>query len=293
MAIKGSDTAQRTKQYLVRLCESASALGVYEVIPKHARVLSRLADHGFFKAGGILVGTHAYLAYQNRLGVRWSMGAQTVDLDFAHADRNISIALNPDFPINTHAAIDSLKMGFLPVNERTRYVKEDEPDFDLDFLTGFHRKNDQPIRLEGLGISLQPMRFMEFSMESPVVSVLPSASGPIVVNIPSPARYAVSKLLLHPLRLEGSQPEKAKKDLLQAGSLVDVLSNQNPDSLQEAWDDLISRDPKWKECALSGLKSLSALLPQKNWRSLLGAEYSWTDSELNGEDDTRPQSANG
>jgi hypothetical protein len=32
--------------------------------------LRRLADYGFFRAGGVLIGTHASLAYGNMLEVR-------------------------------------------------------------------------------------------------------------------------------------------------------------------------------------------------------------------------------
>ena len=36
-----------------------------------ARVIAALADAGVFKQGGVLVGTHAFLALGNLLGVRW------------------------------------------------------------------------------------------------------------------------------------------------------------------------------------------------------------------------------
>jgi hypothetical protein len=36
------------------------------------------------------------MAYQNYLGIRWQSAAQTVDLDFAHAGRNVSVAIPSD-----------------------------------------------------------------------------------------------------------------------------------------------------------------------------------------------------
>ena len=50
------------------LVHVAKALGCATIIPKHERVLRRLAEYGFFRAGGF-VGTHAFLAYGNMLGV--------------------------------------------------------------------------------------------------------------------------------------------------------------------------------------------------------------------------------
>lgn len=261
LAARSDSAAQRTLKHLSDLCESVTTLGCYSIIPKHARVLARLAHHGLFRAGGVLVGTHAYLSYQNRFGIRWTGGETTVDLDFAHPGRNISIAINEELKIDAHAAIESLRMGFLPVNAGTRYVKDDEPDFDLDFLTCLHRGGDAPLNMPQLNLALQPLRFMEFSMEDPAVAVLVASSGPIVANVPRPERYALAKLLLYPERLEGHQPEKAGKDLLQAASLIDYLSQNQPDALHEAWADMLGRGPTWRQLAQRGLAALRERYP--------------------------------
>lgn len=256
IARHGDPAAKAARAHLARLCESAIVLGCYGVIPKHARVLGRLADHGLFRAGGVLVGTHAFLAYQNHFGVRWVSGDTTVDLDFAHPGKNISLALPSGIQVDMPSAIESLKMGFLPVNEGTRYIKQDEPDFDLDFLTSMHRGGDQPVQVPQLKLTLQPLKFMEFSLEDPIPLVLPASSGPIVANLPQPQRYAVAKLLVHAERRR-SNPPKAAKDLEQAASLIDLLSRNDPQSLREAWADLVSRGPGWRSRAQEGLQSLA------------------------------------
>ncbi|MBU3696807.1 MAG: hypothetical protein CFR70_14155 [Rhodocyclaceae bacterium] len=71
----------------------------------------------FFQAGGVLIGTHAFVPYGNMLGVKW-LGAdasQTQDIDFDRAGKNISLALAPECQVQTHEAIQSLNMGFLPI----------------------------------------------------------------------------------------------------------------------------------------------------------------------------------
>ena len=110
--------------------------------------------------------------------------------------------------------------------------------------------------MKQLNLSLQPLKFMEFSMQDPVVSVLVASSGPIVVNVPRPERYALAKLLLYRERLAGQQPEKASKDLMQAATLIDYLSNREPDALQEAWNDLLARGPGWRSRAQEGFEAL-------------------------------------
>ena len=59
-------------------------------------MIKRLADYGFFRAGGLLIGTHPFIGIGNVLGVRWADSQRTQDVDFAHAGRNVSIALPAD-----------------------------------------------------------------------------------------------------------------------------------------------------------------------------------------------------
>jgi hypothetical protein len=90
--VNGFERGRRHKP-LAPAAQAALALGCTPTAPKHFRIIKRLADHGFFRAGGVLIGTHAFLAMSNLLGVRWSDGATTLDVDFAHAGRNVSMAL--------------------------------------------------------------------------------------------------------------------------------------------------------------------------------------------------------
>src|SRR3546814_14487211 len=54
------------------LARAAEALGNTPVLGRHFRIVQRLSDYGFFRAGGVLVGTHAFLSFGNMLGVRWA-----------------------------------------------------------------------------------------------------------------------------------------------------------------------------------------------------------------------------
>ncbi len=251
------------QQHLRQLTRVAIAAGCSYIIPTHAKIIGRLADAGFFHAGGILIGTHVYLAYQNLLGVTWSVGAQTLDLDFAHAGKNVSIALPASVRIDTPAVIDSLKMGFVPVKSLTTYVKSDEPDLQLDFVTTMHRGGDVPVKIDALNVTMQPLRFLEFSMENPIQLVLLSSAGPIVVNAPPPEKYAVHKLLVYGER-SLAQRTKANKDLDQAAALVEYLAENDAQALREAWRDLTSRGPGWKDRALEGRDALQRHYPGIN-----------------------------
>lgn len=156
---KGRPTAS---QKLGPLARSAAALGCVEILPKHARVLSRLSEYGLFRAGGVLVGNHAFLVIGNMLGARW------VDSD--DAGKSLSIALPSNITINTDAAITSLEMGFLPISSLNTeagatYLNPREPEFRLDFLTTRHREGEKIYNHPQLGVNMQPLPFMEYSLQ--------------------------------------------------------------------------------------------------------------------------------
>lgn len=249
------------QQHLRQLTRVAIAAGCSYIIPTHAKIIGRLADAGFFHAGGILIGTHVYLAYQNWLGVNWRTGAQTQEPDFAHAGRNVSIALPATVKMDTPAVIDTLRMGFVPVKSLTTYVKSDEPDLQLDFVTAMHHGDTEPVKIAPLNVTMQPLRFLECSMEGPVQLVLLSNTGPIVVNAPAPEKYALHKLLVHGERPQ-SQRTKASKDLDQAAALIEYLAENEVEVLRAAWMDLLSRGPGWRERALAGREALRRQHPQ-------------------------------
>jgi hypothetical protein len=138
-ALIGEHDRGAATQGIQRLVNAAVALDCEPVLLTHFRVIRRLADYGFFNAGGVLVGTHAFLAYGNMLGVRWGETSRTQDVDFAHAGKQMAIALPGDLHVDAHAAIESLRMGFLPVltiagRAGGSYAAPSDPDFQLDFL---------------------------------------------------------------------------------------------------------------------------------------------------------------
>ena len=256
IARHGAPDAVDAHVALKRLARAAIELGCAEIPLKHGRVIGRLLDHGFFRAGGLLVGTHAFLAYQNMFGVRWNASAFTVDLDYAHAGRNVSLAVFANVEVARARAIDSLEMGFIPVMSGTTYKKPDEPNFDLDFLTTYGRAGAAPLFVAALNLSLQPLKFMEFSLEAPMKATLLYRNGPLVVNVPRPERYIWHKLIVY-----GERPRemraKANKDLIQAACLLDYLLENDADLVRESWEDAMHRGPGWSRRLREGWEGLT------------------------------------
>lgn len=248
------------------LAKSALALGCEPVQRKHLGVILRLNEFGFFRADGVLIGTHAFLAYANQLGVRWHSPDQTSDIDFAHAGRNVSIALPADITDQPHSALTTMEGGFLPLAKYRGHTgasdeHRDEPEFQIDVLTPRTSDSEDPIRIPNLDVALQPLRFMEFSLEDVQQTTLFDPTGRcVVVNLPAPQRYAVHKLLIIGERA-GAFRAKVSKDLAQAAALMSYFLANDPDALQEAWEDALGRGPGWRKRAMEGVKALDRVAP--------------------------------
>lgn len=245
-----------------RQASAAVAQGNQVTPPKHFRIVKRFADYQFFRAGGLLVGTHAFLALGNQLGVAWGSGARTLDLDFAHAGPggNVAVALPADLKADVHDALESLQMGFLPALGGTKgfasnYVSEKEPDLRIDFLTVKRRNNDE-VHMADLGVALVPLKFMDYLLERPGQALLLDRADACLVNLPDPARYGLHKLLVAAER--GPKHAKYNKDILQALALIEWHLERAPTLLMDAWDDLVARGTGWSKRAQESLQQAPA-----------------------------------
>ena len=256
----------RDTSQIERLAKGAMALGCAATTPAHFRIVRRLNEIGFFHAGGVLIGSHAFLAYGNTLGVSWGNLARTQDLDFAHAGKGIALALPAALEIDTKDAIEHLEAGFLPVpgfrpKDRTAtFISKVDRTLRVDFLTPMVHERSEAFRHDGLGINLQPLRFLEFLLEDVDQAVILSAVGAVVATVPDPARYALHKLLVHVERRKHN-PAKAVKDLKQSAALIEVLSDFRRDDLVKLWRDLLARGPGWRKRARSGFAGLANEIP--------------------------------
>ncbi|MEP6482923.1 MAG: nucleotidyltransferase domain-containing protein [Rudaea sp.] len=275
-ALIAEHDANRHADSIQRMASSAVALGCQPLLLPHYRVIRRLADYGFFNAGGVLIGTHAFLVFGNMLGVHWGDTSRTQDVDFAHAGKHMAIALPTNLEMDTHAAIDSLQMGFLPTADISgrvgaTYLNPRDPEFQLDFLTPLTR-DDKIYEHPKLKINLQPLKFMEYLLEDVQQAALFGAEGAVVANVPHPARYALHKLIVFAERSAMRRP-KANKDLQQSAALLSYFHATSAWDVKEAWKDLISRGPGWRTRAKRGRDSLVKTAPEldaKKWLPLPG-----------------------
>jgi hypothetical protein len=204
-----------------------------------ARVLRLLAEAGVFRLGGVLVGTQAFSAYGNLLGVRVvAASARTEDIDVAQ-ERGIAVALDPAaVPADIEAVLRHADARFFAVptldpRQASTSFSLRGRDLRVDLLTPQRGGETAPVTLPHLKAAAQPVPFLGFLLAATQPAVLLEGSG-VLVNVPDPARF-----LLHKLWLSAERPvafqAKARKDLRQASQLLEVLHLDRPADLRRAW----------------------------------------------------------
>lgn len=229
-----ADREQRTS-----LCRMLAAGGAAGEPTQVLRLLELLAQAGVFRRGGVLVGTQAFRAYGNMLGVKFEAQAlRTQDVDIAQ-DRTIGIAFAEDLgTVAVGEILTSSSLKLVPVPEldprlpSTSYKARGQ-DLRVDFLTPLTgRETGKPVYLPALGVAAHALRHLDYLIEETAQAVILGGSG-ILVNVPDPARFALHKLLIAGRR-SVSEQAKSAKDLRQAEALLAVLAEDRPDDVRMA-----------------------------------------------------------
>ena len=243
---------------IARLCAMLRQGGALMTDRVSAKVISGLASAGVFRLGGVLVGTHAYIALGNVLGVRWQSSLSTQDIDIL-ASPVLEVAIGhveADLP----ATLESLNMGFLPVPGLD--PRRAETSFSVrgktlrvDLLTPAHGKRDgKPVRIPRLKASAQPLEFLDYLLEKPIDVPIVNG-GATLVKAPDPARFALHKLIVSMDR-PVTQQTKSAKDRRQAAEMLDVLMQDRPGDIELAAENIRTRGPGWRKRLREGATRL-------------------------------------
>jgi len=206
--------------------------GFATVDRKAYSTLASLHNHGLFRAGALLIGSHAYGALLNALGVR-AAAYSTEDVDIARGAR-LAVSGLPPF-------IDMLRetgLEFFPVPalhrsaQATSFAERGGSRLRVDLLVPSPDESYPIVRVPELGAHAKGLPYLAYllgtSQEVPILS----PHGVVMVRVPAPERLAVHKLIVSQLR--GTASAKPEKDLRQAATLIEVLADRFPDAVGEA-----------------------------------------------------------
>ncbi len=221
------------------------------------KLLALLERSGVFLAGAVLIGTTAFKAYGNMLGVRWASELATQDLDIA-AQSDYRLALpRTKKTINLGQVILDSGMGFFQVPALNRKqpstsFKIRGMDFRVDVVTPMRgRETSRPVRLADFETFAQPLRHLDYLLGDIQPAVLLHGHG-IMINVPAPGRFAVHKCMISQKR-PAAHTAKSRKDLNQAEQVFQVLLETRPGDISLAFDAAKTRGEKFVGDFLVGL----------------------------------------
>jgi hypothetical protein len=242
------ETEARRKQRsrLVRLLRSERFLGMDAPT---GSLVSALAKTGVFRLGGTVVGTTAFRLYEGELGLRLSLdgNAMTNDIDIASFEK-LSLALEDEVEPDLAEVFSNFNFAAVPDLERGRTWRWRQSGSEtlVEFLTPSFSADEGLRDLAALGVSARALHHLNYLIAEPIDAAAIYRDG-ILVRAPRPERFAIHKLIVADRRLDGRDSLKSRKDLMQAETLISLLSRDRPDDLADAYRDAIERGPRWRE----------------------------------------------
>jgi len=193
------------------------------------------------------------------------MAALTDDIDIAILSRlslvledTASPPLEEVFGDLAFVAQPSLKAG------RTWRWKQMRGDTLVEFLTPSFGEDERVRELPALGVDAQGLHHLNYLIAGPIKAAVTYRSG-VLVQIPQPERFAIHKLIVADRRRASDDVLKTDKDRCQAAFLIEILADDRPDELKAAYEDALSRGPKWRtriEATLKRMPKIAALLAE-------------------------------
>jgi hypothetical protein len=219
------------------LLEEAALLvqnGYVRVEPRTNAILAALANNGLFRAGALLVGSHAYGALLNELGAR-AAATGTEDVDVARGER-LSLG---EHPKSFEQMLADSRVPLQPVPQLDRAAPSTSfkpPGRDrlrVDLLVPTAGADVGVLSVPELGAHATALPWLRYVTDASVPGLVIGRSAMVPVNLPRPERFACHKMLVSQIRHETS--EKAPKDVEQAATLVAILAEAAPESLEAAF----------------------------------------------------------
>jgi hypothetical protein len=213
---------------------SLRLFGYQRIDRKPAAVLAVFFDRGLTQAGLTLVGSHAYGAILNDLGII-APGYSTQDIDVART-HPLSVAFADGFEFT--GLLKETGLRFVPVpgmpshRPSGSFKLPGAEALAVDLLVPGN-KLGHVVPVKELGAHAQSIPLLDFLIEGAIESVILSPNQVVPVRIPSPEQFVLHKLYSSQSR-RGDR-DKTGKDLDQAAVLSAAVEEQTPGRLEETF----------------------------------------------------------
>jgi hypothetical protein len=225
-----------------RIAEAAGAIASIRLLGRNGytiadakaqATLAVLHNLGFFGAGGVLVGSHAFGALLNKLGVRAAPYA-TEDVDIARHESLALPKLTRQFiDVLKDSGIDFVAVPGLPSSKpATSYKEKGRSRFHVDILVPSRNKAFPVVPVPELKAHAQGLPYLDYLLGDTYMTALIAREGIAAIRIPSAERFALHKLMVSQLRT--ARDAKADRDLSQAAVLLAVLAEKHPGAIEDA-----------------------------------------------------------
>ncbi len=196
--------------------------------------IASLHNHGIFLSGGTLIGSHAYGALLNHMGVRAS-AYRTEDIDIArseplafdHASSESFLDMLRDSGVDFVAA-----PRLNPKEQSTSYKQAGRSRFHVDLLVPSVGADFAVVPVPELKAHATGLPFLRYLlMETQTVTLIARESC-CSIRVPVPHRMALHKLLISQLR--STHSSKSAKDLDQGCVLLAAVGDSDSQAIIEA-----------------------------------------------------------
>ncbi|HEY6821235.1 MAG TPA: GSU2403 family nucleotidyltransferase fold protein [Burkholderiales bacterium] len=232
--------------------------GYQRIDKKPAAVLEVLSNRELFKAGLALVGSHAYGALLNELGIV-ARAYKTQDIDLARA-QPLAIALAGKSSLESllkETGLSFVRVPGMPSHKPSASFKLPGAEtLAVDLLVPGN-KTGEIIPVKELGAYAQAIPLLDFLTEDAIEAVVLSPNQVVPVRVPSPERFALHKIFSSQSRTAGTR-DKSRKDLEQAAVLAVAVEEETPGRMV---DTLRAMPAFGKTVVKRGSAAVAKLLP--------------------------------
>src|SRR5579863_1520789 len=178
--------------------------GFATVDRKTYSTLASLHNHGLFRAGAVLIGSHAFGALLNALGVK-AVPYATEDVDIARPEALVVPEIPAFIDMLRNTGIEFFEVPALNRRQHaTSYKEGGASRLRVDLLVPSPGEGYPTIPVPELKAHAKGLPYLRYLLaDSQEVPVL-SPHGVVLVRVPVPERYAIHKLIVSQLRSKSS-----------------------------------------------------------------------------------------